>query len=68
LFLQEVTKNKKITPYVPEKSIGRYFFANPDDIETLDTGERVVLRSKMHKLRSKDAWRTQFGRLVKVIT
>ena len=54
--------------FVPERSLGRYSYADPKDIIANDTGERVVHKSNVKKIRSKEAWLTQYGRLIKVVT
>jgi hypothetical protein len=61
-------KDKISDQFIPERSLGRYSYADPKDIIAIDTGERVVHKSKVKKLRSKEAWLTNYGRLIKVIT
>lgn len=52
--------------YVAESSIPRYSYVKDDDYDFIKNGIRFYSKGKLEKLRSKDAWLTQFGRVVKV--
>lgn len=53
--------------FISETSIPRYFYAKPDNFDFLKDGLKYYDKSKLLKLKSRDAWLTQFGRVIKVI-
>lgn len=59
----EITQN---VDYIRETSIARYLWVEPGDYDFIKDGCKYYRKSKLKKLRSKDAWLTQFGRVIKV--